>query len=80
MEWCPVPAARCRDLTRETAFSPAFQQGGGYVAQLAEHRAFNLMAAGSSPAIPNSNNLLLLGAGRMTLNMFQQLSPFSWGQ
>ena len=24
----------------------------GYVAQLAEHRAFNLMAVGSSPAVP----------------------------
>jgi hypothetical protein len=24
----------------------------GYIAQLVEHRAFNLMAAGSNPAIP----------------------------
>ena len=29
---------------------------GGYVAQLAEHRAFNLMAAGSSPAVPKNTN------------------------
>ena len=38
------------------ALFPGVAQPSGYVAQLVEHRAFNLMDVGSSPAIPNNGS------------------------